>query len=140
MKHGLTDLMTDFSFVGADRLDVRLVENDAVRSHAEVKHASLGGRHPLEHSQKQVAGLAGTSVSRSRERLFARPWSVLNEYREVVNTFSELHRKGVQHFLHQLNEVLMLHLALPLDPLSPRLALRGFMTGVPALSGVGVYS
>ena len=41
VEHGLPDLVTDFGFAGADRLDILLVENDAVRSRTEVKRKRL---------------------------------------------------------------------------------------------------
>jgi hypothetical protein len=44
VEHGLPDLMTDFGLVRADRLNIFLVEDDAVRSLAKVKHTFLGGR------------------------------------------------------------------------------------------------
>ncbi|MGC1452149.1 MAG: hypothetical protein WA830_19125 [Candidatus Sulfotelmatobacter sp.] len=127
VEHGLPNLITNVSFVRADRLDIFLVEDDAVRSYAKIEHTFLGGRYTLEDSQNETACLAGTDLLPKCTWSLAQPWPVLNNYRKVVDPFSELRWKRVQHFPDKLDEVLPLHHALLLDSLHP-------------LSGMNTYS
>jgi hypothetical protein len=115
VEYGLPDFTTDFCVVPADRFDIFLVEDDAVRFGAKIEHAFLRGRHTLENSHQQAAGLAGSDLPTKPVWFSAHPWPVLNNYREIVDPLSEFHRKRVQHFLHQSNEVFPLHLALLLN-------------------------
>jgi hypothetical protein len=82
--------MTDFGFVRADRLDIFLIKDDAVRCGAKVEHALLGSRYTLENSQNQTSGPEADLACRPT-RLSAGFWTVLNEYSEVVHPFSEFH-------------------------------------------------
>src|SRR5664279_3951523 len=132
--------MTDFGVVRADRLDIFLVEDEAVRSRAKVEHALLRGRHTLENAQNQTAGPAAADSSTKPARFLAHPWPILNQYREIVDPLSEFRWESVQHFFHQLNDVPTLHVALPRVSVSPLLPLHGTMAGMPVLSGVGAYS
>jgi len=91
MEHGLPDFMTDFGVVRADRLDIFLVEDDAVWSGAKIEHALLRGRHTLENAQNQTAGPAGSDLACRHKWFSARPYSVLNEYNEIVDPLSEFH-------------------------------------------------
>jgi hypothetical protein len=63
VENGLADLMADFCFIPAERLDIFLVENDAARSRAKVEHALLSSRHTLENAQNQTTGLAGADLA-----------------------------------------------------------------------------
>ncbi len=105
VEHGLPDLATNFGFVGADRLDILLVEDDAVRPRAEVEHTPPSGGHTVEFSQKQSAGLVGTSFLCRRTPFFAQLWPVFNQYGQVVNLFAKLYRKRIQDFRYEPNEV-----------------------------------
>ena len=123
MEHSLPDLATDFGCVGADRLDVLPVEDDAVRTDRQVKDASRGGRQALKNSQNQTSSLAGPRVPGGPTRLSSRSPGrlVLNQNREVVDSFAKLFWKCVEYFRNQLNEVFPLHLAhLTVRSLSPQ--------------------
>jgi hypothetical protein len=120
VEYGLPDFMTDFCVVPADRFDIFLVQDDTVRPGAKVEHTFLRGRHTLKNSHQQAMGLVGADFPSKPPRFRAHSWSILNDYREIMDPLSEFHRKRVQHFLHQPNEVFPLHRALLLDSFQPR--------------------
>jgi len=115
MEHGLPDLMADFCFIPADRLDIFLVQDDAVRSRAEVEYAYLGGGYTLENSKQQSA-FGGTDMSGVSKGSLERPRPILHEHREIVDSLAELRRNRIQRFLNQMNEVLPPHLPPSLNP------------------------
>ena len=89
VEHGLPDFMTDFGVVRADRLDMSLVEDEAVRSGAKVERALLRGRHTLKNAQNQTAGPAAADFPTKPARFLAHPWPILNQYREIVDPLSD---------------------------------------------------
>jgi hypothetical protein len=48
MYEGLADLMSDFSLIGADRLNVLLIKHDVIRSCGEVEDTPLRRRHAVK--------------------------------------------------------------------------------------------
>ena len=48
----LADLMSHFSLIGADRLNVLLIKHDVGRTDRNVKDALLGGWHAVKDAQK----------------------------------------------------------------------------------------
>lgn len=115
MEHRLSDFVTDFAFIGADRLDVFLVQDNAVRTDRQVEHTSPRGRHTLKHSQNHVSSLVRPSVPCGHTRLSPKtPWRlVLNENREVVHPFAKFFGKCIEDFRDQPNESFPFHLGTP---------------------------
>ncbi len=50
MEHSLSDLVTNLGFIGADRLDVFLVQDDAVWTDRQVKDTPSSSWHSLKYS------------------------------------------------------------------------------------------
>ncbi len=93
VKHRLAHFVANFSLIRANRLDVSLVQNDAVWSIAEVKHALMGGGHALKDPQNQAPRLGLTVFFRRSMRPSRQAWLFLDQNCKVMDSVAELEWK-----------------------------------------------
>jgi hypothetical protein len=60
MDESLANLMSDFSLIGADRLNISLVKYDVIRPCGQVENAPLRRKDAVKDAQKQTPLLSGT--------------------------------------------------------------------------------
>jgi hypothetical protein len=102
MYESLADLMSDFSVIGADRLNVLLVKHDVIRSGGEVEDAPLRRGHAVEDAQKQSPLLPQLGWSLVRRE-------ILDEDRDILDAAAELIRQRIQSLFCNLDEIFALH-------------------------------
>ena len=102
MDDGQADLFADFRLVGADRLNILLIQHDVIGPRGQVKHSLLGPGYSVEKTESQMPRPA-----RLRWRLVRR--HILYQNSNVMNATAKFWRERVENLLDYLDELLSLH-------------------------------
>jgi len=84
--HSLAYFVANFRLIRANRFDVSLIQNDAVRPTAEVKHTLMRGGYPVGDPQNETPRHASTGSIRSFVRPFRRRGLILDQNCERRDT------------------------------------------------------
>jgi hypothetical protein len=99
---GSADLLADLVVIGADELDVLLIQDDVVGTGWQVEDALLCGGNSMEKAETE-----GLRAAMTRRRLAGR--EVFNEDGDIANALAELRGKGVEGFFDQFSKAFAFH-------------------------------